>query len=98
MNNYRDLEEHANELLRQAKELRDADRGNALDDVKAFIAEWGFTADELGFKLKGEKKAKLPAKYKNPLTNETWCGRGAMPNWMSEYIKSGASKSDYLIA
>lgn len=98
MSNYQDLEAQANELLRQAKELRDAERGNALIEVKAMVAEWNFTADELGFKAKSEKRAKLPAKYKNPLTGETWCGRGAMPKWMSGYISNGASKSDYLIA
>ena len=46
-------------------------------------------------KLKGKRVA---PKYRNPADkSQTWAGRGLAPRWMSEAIKAGKSKDDFLI-
>jgi DNA-binding protein H-NS len=39
---------------------------------------------------------KVPAKYRGP-KGEKWAGRGAQPRWMTEAIKGGAKRDDFLI-
>jgi len=46
-------------------------------------------------KLKGRK---VPPKYRDPKTGETWSGRGAMVGWMAAAIKAGKKRDDFLIA
>jgi DNA-binding protein H-NS len=100
MSSYQELKEQANELLRQAEELRAGERNEVLIAVRNTVAEWGFTANEIGFKpSKDDKTAKkhLPAKYRNADGKE-WCGRGAAPLWLRNAIANGANKNDFLIA
>jgi DNA-binding protein H-NS len=41
---------------------------------------------------------KVAPKYRDPENpSNTWAGRGAVPRWMKERIKSGAKKEDFLI-
>jgi DNA-binding protein H-NS len=40
---------------------------------------------------------KLPPKYRNPKTGETWAGRGAVPTWLKSLMKRGNKRNDYLI-
>ena len=46
-----------------------------------------------GSHLKG---VKVPPKYRGP-GGETWAGRGAMPRWLSGFIKEGHSVEEFLI-
>src|SRR5262245_34532741 len=39
---------------------------------------------------------KIPAKYRGP-KGELWAGRGAQPVWMTEAVKKGAKREDFLI-
>lgn len=97
MSNYQELKEQAAELLRQAEELRASERQNVLTEVREAVAEWSFTLTELGLRGGKVEKKKLPAKYRDPVTGKEWCGRGAMPKWMSVQVHSGASKDEFRI-
>lgn len=97
MTNYYELKEQAAELLRQAEELRASERNKVLADVRESVAEWNFTATELGLKAKAVK-VKLPAKYRDPNTGKEWCGRGAMPKWLAAHLSVGHTKEQFLIA
>lgn len=44
-----------------------------------------------------EKHGRLAPKYRNPVSGETWAGRGQMPRWMSKLVKQGAKPEDFLI-
>jgi DNA-binding protein H-NS len=37
------------------------------------------------------------AKYRDPVTNETWSGRGRMPNWLKRKQEAGEDIEEYLI-
>ncbi|WP_154394650.1 H-NS histone family protein, partial [Burkholderia pseudomallei] len=39
-----------------------------------------------------KRRGPLPPKYRNPMTGETWCGRGRAPKWMS-----GSPREAFLI-
>jgi DNA-binding protein H-NS len=97
MNAYQDLKNQAAELLRQAEELRSEERAGIVQQVREAVAEWGISASELGLKSGKVIRAKLPAKYRDPITGKEWCGRGAMPKWMSLKVHSGASKDEFRI-
>jgi len=43
------------------------------------------------------KGRKVKAKYRSPDGITTWAGRGAVPKWMTEAIKAGKTREDFLI-
>src|SRR5262245_50271250 len=46
----------------------------------------------------GRRGGKIPPKYRDPDNPaNVWAGRGAIPRWMAEKIKSGAKREDFLI-
>jgi DNA-binding protein H-NS len=68
------------------------------DALKKELASIGADYADVGrIALFGRKKRKVPAKYRNPKTGDTWAGRGAQPVWMREAIKSGKKPDDFLI-
>lgn len=98
MATYTELKQQAEELMKQAEELRADERNAVLAEVRKEVAEWNFTYSELGFKKNGSvKKAKRPALYRDHHTGKEWCGRGAMPKWLSAHIQAGASKDQFRI-
>jgi DNA-binding protein H-NS len=36
-------------------------------------------------------------KYRDPVTNETWLGRGRMPNWLKRKQEAGEDIEEYLV-
>ena len=70
----------------QIAETIKAEKTSAIHQVKALVAEFGLTADEI---FTSEKKARkgahatVAAKYRDPETGETWSGRGRAPNWIA---------------
>lgn len=97
MSNYQELKQQAAELLRQAEELRSTERSEVLQQVRELIADWDFTAADLG--LKGasvQKRIKPSIKYQHP-NGGTWTGRGMMPNWLRSELANGATKEQFLV-
>jgi DNA-binding protein H-NS len=43
------------------------------------------------------KGSKVPPKYRDPQSRETWAGRGAQPVWLREKLKKGAKLDHFLI-
>lgn len=51
-------------------------------------------ADDGSSKLKGREVA---AKYRDPVTGDTWSGRGLSPKWLRAHIAAGRTKEEFLI-
>ena len=91
------------ELQKKAQEIAQAKRQPALDDVKAKIALYGFTAKELGFSVKASAETEAVEKVKKPVAikyrdgENTWTGRGMTPTWLAEKIAGGAKKEDFAV-
>jgi DNA-binding protein H-NS len=87
MATYRQLTEQLAKVHAQMEAARGKEMAAAIAQIKEQIAEYGITAEELGFASKRTRKVKskgLPPKYLNPKTGQTWSGRGRKPLWIGK--------------
>ena len=67
--------------------------------VRALMSEYGLTLADLGGKAAPAPAravaGKVPPKYRNPETGETWSGRGLQPNWLKAALAGGARLDDF---
>lgn len=83
MASYAELKAQAEELIRQANEVRKQENKEVAAQIREMIREHGITADQLGFAPAGKgSRTKAPAKYRDPMTGKTWSGRGRTPLWL----------------
>jgi DNA-binding protein H-NS len=87
MATYKQLTSQLEKLQVQVTEARERELEATIAEIKEKIAEYGITAEELGFSSKGggRRKAALPPKYRNPKTGQTWSGRGRVPAWIGKH-------------
>lgn len=75
-------------LEAQIAQTRQTELANAIGKVKALIAEYGLTAQDVfggakrGPKAAGPTKNPVAAKYRDATTGQTWTGRGKAPKWI----------------
>ena len=81
------------ELLLQQKELaaqieaaRKREISDAVQHVRALVAEHGLSVEDVFPNRRGRKAAgaggKVAPKYRDPATGTTWTGRGKPPRWI----------------
>jgi DNA-binding protein H-NS len=94
MATYKQLTAQLEKLHKEMEQAREEEVTQAIADIKQKIAEYGITAEELGFssKVRAPRKPALPPKYRNPKTGETWSGRGRAPGWLA-----GKNRDKFLI-
>lgn len=97
MSQYAKLKEQISRLQAQAEEVRRQEVEAVIAEVRSKIAEYGLTAEDLGFAERAKrgrppKKAPLPPKYRYPKSGQTWSGRGKPPNWIA-----GKNRERFLI-
>ncbi len=97
MSQYADLKAQIAKLQAQAEEARRTEIDNVVADIRQKIAEYGLSAQDLGFAVAAKrgrppKKAPLPAKYQDPKSGNTWSGRGKPPKWIA-----GKNRERFLI-
>ena len=85
----------------QIEQTKKSERGAAVNKVRAMMAEYGLTVADLGGKSARKSKsggtAKVPAKYRNASTGESWSGRGLQPRWLKAALASGKKLGDFVI-
>jgi DNA-binding protein H-NS len=89
------------------KALLEKGKEEALTTIRASIARYGFTAQDLGLSMSKSIKAKeaapskvkAAAKYADPANpSKTWAGgKGARPLWVQSHLSNGGSLEDLLI-
>lgn len=87
MATYKQLTEQLAKVQAQMEAARQNELASTIEQIKAQIAEYGITAEELGFASKrttSRKSGGLPAKYRDPKTGKTWSGRGRTPAWLGK--------------
>jgi DNA-binding protein H-NS len=89
-------------LERQIEQTKKHQRGEAIDKVRALMAEYGLSVADLGAKAPGKAKSsagtgKVPAKYRNASTGESWSGRGLQPRWLKAALASGKKLGDFAV-
>ena len=87
-------------LERQIDQTKKQERGDAVNKVRALMAEYGLTVADIGGKAAAKSKSgagKVPAKYRNASTGDSWSGRGLQPRWLKAALASGKKLSDFAI-
>jgi DNA-binding protein H-NS len=92
-------------LDRQIEQTKKQERGEAVEKVRALMAQYGLTVADLGSRPapgKAGKKtktggAKVAAKYRNSSTGESWSGRGLQPRWLKAALASGRKLTDFAL-
>jgi DNA-binding protein H-NS len=84
-------------LEKQIQEQRQVELAEAVGKVKALIAEHGLTQEDIFGGARASKKpagdkAKVAAKYRDPVSGKEWSGRGLAPKWLQ-----GKDKAEFLI-
>jgi DNA-binding protein H-NS len=89
------------ELDRQISDARRQERSDAVSKVRALMAEHGLTAADLVAKTTTPRAStsgrKVAAKYRDPVTGQTWTGRGLKPKWLSAALESGKQLNDFAV-
>ena len=102
MASLQDLLSQKAEIDRQISEARRQERSDAINKVRALMAEHGLTAADLVAKATGPRAGttqgrKVAAKYRDPASGQTWTGRGLKPKWLASALESGKQLGDFLI-
>ncbi|MFT3821111.1 MAG: H-NS histone family protein [Rubrivivax sp.] len=94
------------ELEQQIISLQREERGAAIAQIKVLMAEHGLTPADLGSSRaaagpaampKGRTGGKVPPKYRDPASGQTWSGRGLHPKWLKQALDGGAQLSDFAL-
>ncbi|NIE66623.1 H-NS histone family protein [Burkholderia sp. Ax-1719] len=100
MSQYSELKAQIARLQAQADEARRTEIADVIAMIREKIAEYGLSAQDLGFAVavaarrgRPPKKAPLPPRYQDPKSGATWSGRGKPPKWIA-----GKNRERYLIA
>ncbi|QFZ84563.1 H-NS histone family protein [Variovorax paradoxus] len=105
---YAQVQKEIARLQAQAEKLREQEIGEVVGKIKVAIAEYGITAEQLGFKKTGAAKAsvKVAAKkgkkkaavvmYADGQGNE-WVGRGPRPKWLKDLTGKDGDISAYRV-
>lgn len=99
------LEKQQADLEKQLLDARRAERASVIAQIKSLMAEHDLSVADLGGKLVGTKSGgkssqagrKVPPKYRNPASGETWTGRGLQPKWVQAALAAGKKLEDFAI-
>lgn len=97
MATYKELKLQMAELQVQLTVARQAEFQAVLEDIRAKVAEYGFTEQEIFGRRLGRSQTPhslSPAKYRDPQSGATWSGRGRAPNW----IKDAKNRDRFLVS
>jgi len=89
------------ELEKQIIEAQREEKSSAIAQVKALMSQHGLTMADLGTRVaaapRRQSSGKVPAKYRNAATGETWSGRGLQPKWLKAALAAGRSLTDFTV-
>lgn len=98
MSTYKELKAQAEALLKRAEAARRAEIAAVVAEIQARMKEYGITlADLKGGTKKAGPRGAVAAKYRNPLTGDTWSGRGRAPKWLADALAKGRSRDEFLV-
>ena len=72
-------------LQAQREELRQSELKSAIAQARSLVAEYGLTSADIFSSSRGRSaasRAKVAAKYRDPVSGATWTGRGKAPRWI----------------
>jgi DNA-binding protein H-NS len=100
MSTLSELMEQKAALEKRIADARRDGRSDAVQKIRALMAEHGLTVADLSRKTSAgptRKGSKVAAKYRNATTGETWSGRGLQPKWLRAALASGRKLTDFAL-
>ena len=100
MDTLEELLEQQRNLQKQIEDARAGKKEEVIKALKAEMAKYGITAEDLGFQTKGKKskKGEKVIKYRNPANDkETYGGKGPHPDWLKKALEAGKTLEDFKI-
>lgn len=84
---YKELLKQREALELQISEARRRELAVAIAQVRETVAEFGLTPQDVfpagrGARTSAASGSKVAPKYRDPLTGQTWTGRGKAPKWI----------------
>lgn len=84
---YKDLLKQREALEQQISEARRRELAAAIAQVRELVAEYGLTQQDVfpvgrSARTSATSGVKVAPKYRDPLTGQTWTGRGKAPKWI----------------
>jgi DNA-binding protein H-NS len=101
MSSYQDILNQIEDLKRKAEQVRKDEMAGAIAEIKRQMAQFGITAEDLGFggrAGRGKGRAAIAAKYRDPVSGKTWSGRGRRPRWVAEQESQGKSLDAFRVS
>jgi DNA-binding protein H-NS len=101
MPSLQDLLDQKAALEKEIEATRKQERVEAINKVRALMAQYGLTVSDLAAKggtpkaggtVKGSKVA---VKYRNAATGDTWSGRGLQPKWLKAALAAGRKIEEF---
>ena len=97
MATYKELLQQQQALAIEIENARRREISDAVTQVRNLISEFGLSERDVfpaGRKTSGPRAGgKVPPKYRDPSTGQTWTGRGKAPKWID-----GKDRNKFLIA
>ena len=90
-------------LEKQIEQTRQTDRTEAISQIKTLMHEYGLSTADLSARKVGTVKAranagsKVPAKFSDTATGDTWSGRGLKPKWLTAAIARGRTLQEFAV-
>lgn len=84
---YKELLKQREELEQQINEARRRELSAAITQVRNLVAEYGLSQQDVfpsgrSGRASSTSGTKVAPKYRNPVTGQTWTGRGKAPKWI----------------
>lgn len=93
MATYAEIQAQIAELQTQAEKARKEELTSAIAQVKALMAQYGITMEDLqGITKKTRKSSPVKAQYRDPVSGNEWSGRGRTPKWLE-----GKNRDDFAV-
>ena len=98
MSTYQELKAKAEALLREAEELRKQEIKGVIEEIRAKMAQFGITVEDLTGTKKRSRSRSNVIKFVGP-NGEQWSGGpGRKPAWVRELIQRGEDIEKYRVA
>lgn len=95
MTSLQELLQQREALEKQISDARQREISQAVSQVRALVAQFGLTAQDVFPTGKGRSASagsKVAPKYRDQVTGKTWTGRGKAPKWID-----GQDRNKFLI-
>ncbi|MBN3776908.1 H-NS histone family protein [Burkholderia sp. Ac-20345] len=93
VNRYKDLLAQHAALEKQIEEVRNKERGDAINTIRQLMQEYEISTVDLVVKKTRKARSPVTQKYKDPNSDKTWSGMGKPPAWIA-----GKDREAFLIA